>query len=343
MDRAKVQNDFKNMFLLIHPQDIVGDLSFYFFAAEKLLEEASNSKVKGKRNFQIKKEFDEFNVHGVMRPSFIEEFAMSATVYFPETNNSFKKRVWLAIGLAGVLHKLLIKSPFKPYGLNRSEPNPGQVLYFAKRLLQDRARECLSTSKYPRLKRTNKRDEIVNFIKEMFTFYNCERISEDTKSKIDKLLDDLKSQMPDDGYLDFEIRMAQEYIIQKHNLQKFTIRKRVAPADQWTKGSSRIFFHDSGERCDIYYSESNNPLEKRLLLGHELYHAVGHWSPSSPPSEDDCERAEATYFARLLLERKAEIILGTKESQEFIEAREEIIQSIKELFAGELWLNDVMA
>jgi hypothetical protein len=112
----------------------------------------------------------------------------------------------------------------------------------------------------------------------------------------------------DDGLLDRYIDKTRRYMI-KNGLERFEINKSVAPWAKLSRPGGRAFPQKGRtgyEGAIIRYSKSENDLETRAIVAHELGHIALHFDKLSdekyePEKHDPEEEKEATEFARLVL------------------------------------------
>ena len=109
-------------------------------------------------------------------------------------------------------------------------------------------------------------------------------------------------------------------------------------------GRNKHSLHCYRDAFRISYSLNNDPLEQRLLIGHELGNIVCHWEPGRDGIfvETDDERREAAFFAKLLLEDRAANYIGNRHSEDYKEACKMILNAVKNVYSGQTWLDWVL-
>ena len=108
----------------------------------------------------------------------------------------------------------------------------------------------------------------------------------------------------DDGLLDRYIDKVRRYMI-REGFGGFEINKSVAPWAKLSRPGGKALYTTDGTAI-IRYSKSENDLETRAIVAHELGHIALHFRKLSdegydPEKYDPKEEMESTEFARLVL------------------------------------------
>jgi len=274
----------------------------------------------------------------------------SAIAYYTSTQDNFEKRSDIAVGLGIIADHYLIEKPLRVSDWQGYDSK--RILYFAQRILQSRS-GILDDCATFRNGYTLSVKEIPKRLSELFDIGNGETYKEsdiaaDIRQNIDRLLKDIHSEMPDDGLLDHDTRLVSMYIKKKYDVKDALINRRPMCASKLAHNKCRLHCYPTKNRFSIWYPEGINPIEKRVLIGHELGDIVCHWDPKRgghlDEDETPMERRDSTYFARLLLEHRAKLYLSGNKDDHYQASCQKIAEAITNIYKrqGKKWLEWVL-
>ena len=333
MEKNEIKNIVNEVLDMAEPYDLIGYLEYDFKAMELFYRKKTNN-----MQFTLKKAPHDDNSK-ILKPIWKDNVV---TIYLPTKEDHFTKRLYLAIGLGLMAYHYLPDNPFYSAELLfSSSEGKGDVeqliMYFAQKLLQERTHLFQAKGDCIRDKYARVSHEIPLEIKKRFPLHDEGSLSECDKKRVEDFLKAIHDMLPGKASLDFEMTLVSAYVERKHKAP-FKFRRKPS----WGISSNNAITYPYAGGCNIYYSSDNTPREQRVLIAHEVGNIACHWNPDRDKKESEDERKEATYFSKILLQKRAELYLGGMESERYKEACVEIDQIIRKIYSKHDWLDWVL-
>ncbi|MDR2568874.1 MAG: ImmA/IrrE family metallo-endopeptidase [Oscillospiraceae bacterium] len=296
-------------------------------------------------------------------PSYVQKVNDDLALFFVKSEDRFDERLAIAESLASIVFDFV---PINISNILREDDNA--VIFFAQKLLELYAK--MDNGAILRQKYTLPVEKVEERIMTRRQNYDSNSLSEEQKNSIKAILCNIFNGYPninnDDAVLNCEIKTITDYIQRKWrkalNDKSIELNIRVNNKGHgFTSPGGKLFC--SKNFCDILhvsFSELENILNNthrkddalkilRLIIAHEFGHIVCHYKymvfgffPDEDTHTPEIER-EATYFARLLLERR-EFLYNRKKDADYDDACMEWKKLIRFVYKdkGDDWLDWVL-